>query len=200
MKLLVTASLLGSWHWYLDSWEDGEVKAKADFLNTLEREPIPDNEAMAEGRRFEDAVHSACIGSYQDEDEDYNRCVHEIADYVKGGQWQVKAMKDITIGSQDFLAYGRLDILKGPWISDIKYSHTFEAGKYRDSPQTKMYLSVVDGPIGMRYLISDGHHVFVDEYRRDDIDPIENEITEFWSWLDMFPEFREIYLNKWQSY
>jgi len=200
MRLLITASLLGSWHWYLDAWEGGEVKAMSDFLDTLARKPIPKNEAMENGIRFEDAVHAACDGSFEDSDEDYNRCVHEIADYVRGGQWQVKAMKEVTIDNQDFLLYGRLDVLKGAWIHDIKFTHTFEQGKYLDSPQTKMYLSLIDGPVGMRYDASDGHNVWVDEFRRGDVEPIENEVSEFWSWLDMFPEFKEIYIANWKSF
>jgi hypothetical protein len=215
MRLLITASLLSSWEYYLNSQDEAEDQALTDFLSSLRREPIKDNAAMQGGRAFETRVRmvaepwykpteneEADLRDTRDDgtDERYTACVAEVADMVRGGCWQVKASKPVEIAGQEFMLYGRLDVLRGPWIHDIKFSHTFEAGKYRDAPQTKMYLALIDGPEGIRYDVSDGNNVYVDEYRRRDVEPIENTVADFWSWINAQDEYLSIYLDKWRSY
>lgn len=200
MRYLMTASLLSSWDWYLRSGDEGEADALSDFVRTLKREPIPDNENMAAGRAFEDAVCAESTGApWNNEDEAYSECVREVAEFVRGGCWQVKASEARRIAGQDFLLYGRLDVLKGAWIYDIKYSHTYEAGKYLASPQTMMYPAIVAGPIGIRFLVADGKNVFVDEYRRESIPPVEGMVSDFWNWMQANTDLRALYLANWGS-
>lgn len=201
MKLLITPSLLGSWEYYLNCAEEKEAEAKASFLSTLRREPIPDNEDMANGRKFEDAVYSVCRGFEGTflEGEAYTKCVHEVASYVRGGAWQVKTYKDMTIDGQEFLVYGRIDVLRGPWVYDIKYSHTFDIGKYQDAPQTKIYLDLEEKTIGMRYLVCNGSSVAVDEYRRDSVKSAYSLIATFWRWIKHYPEMNELFVKNWEA-
>jgi len=199
VSLLITASLLNSWEWYLNSWDEGEDAARLDFEATLRREPIPDNEAMAAGRAFEDAVTALCSEGIEPSDDSYGDCVREVAEYVRGKIFQYKASRPVLIDGVDFLLYGRMDAFGGAWIDDIKFGKSFEVGKYRDSPQTKMYLDLEPGPMGMRYLYSDGSAVYIDEYRRESVESIIPTVREFWGWLGNFPEYLATYRDKWES-
>jgi hypothetical protein len=200
MSLLITASLLNSWDWYLKSSDDRSDAALAELVTTLKREPIPDNEAMMAGRAFEDAVTSFCTNGIEPPDDSFGDCVREVAEYCRGRIFQFKSSKPATIAGEEYLLYGRIDVFGGPWIDDIKFGQNFDVGKYRDSAQTKMYLELEDGPIGMRYLFSDGSSVWIDEYRREDIGSIIPVVREFRSWIRAFPEYESIYIDKWQSY
>jgi hypothetical protein len=211
MRLLITASLLNSWQWYLNSPEPN----LDEFKTALRRERGADNKAMQDGRAFETRVRLAC-GDYEPNEreiadleatcpdgneltDEYVSTVDEIAGIVSGGAWQVAVSKDVEVSGQDFLLYGRLDVLKGPWVFDIKFSHAFEIGKYRDSPQTKMYLSLVQEVIGMRYLVSTGKTVAEDYYLRENVEPIENDVRDFWNWLEGRKELLDLYVANWKA-
>ena len=48
-RYLMTQSLLSSWGYMFSCWEDGQEQAKEDFIRTLNREPTPTTDAMADG-------------------------------------------------------------------------------------------------------------------------------------------------------
>lgn len=212
--LLVTASLLGSWRYAFDAWEEREEEAMEELEKTIRREPLADNEKMKAGRVFENRVR---IETTQDRswltesdikdllespdpmEGDYLACVQDVAAEVRGGTWQVKLSREEVIAGQPFLLYGRLDVLKGPEVIDLKFSRSFEVGKYRDAPQTKMYLYLAEKCVRMRYLISDGRETYEDVYYRNDVDPIQAEVAQFWAWLNTKPELLATYIEKWQS-
>jgi len=212
--LLITASLLGSWRYAFEAWEDREAEALEELAKTIRREPLTDNEAMKAGRVFENRVR---IETTQDRswltesdikdllespdpmEGDYLACVQDVAAEVRGGTWQVKLSRVEVIAGQQFLLYGRLDVLKGPEVIDLKFTRSFEVGKYRDAPQTKMYLYLAEKCLRMRYLISDGRETYEDVYNRADVAPIQSEVAEFWSWLQTKPELLATYIEKWQS-
>jgi hypothetical protein len=195
----VTPSLLGSWEWYLNAEGDWEDSAEADFLASLRREKSPPTKAMQDGIDFENRVEAVCMGKPMTflEGEDYERCVREVADMVVGGTWQVNTAKTIAVNGATFFLHGRMDVLRGPWIYDLKFSKSFDIGKYRDAPQTLAYLSCEPGPLGIRYIVSDGLRVFVDEYRREVVEPVETLLGQFWDWMQGHPKFMAPYLEKW---
>lgn len=208
--LLVTASLLSSWLWYL---QDESDNAKESFLTVLRREQTPDNPAMKSGRAFETRVRFLTESNYQfterdvadvaetadDVDDDYNECVKEVADIVSGGAWQASSSIIVNIGGVEFCLYGRRDVLKGAWVYDLKFTKTFEIGKYLDSPQTEMYIRLTPEVLGMKYLACDGKTVYEDSYLREDVGLIDTTVQNFWNWLGQNPEMKEIYCEKWQS-
>jgi len=211
MKFLITPSLINSWTWYLDSPEPNLDEFKA----VLRRERTPDNEAMQKGRAFETRVRVAC-GDYEPTEsekadleatcpegneltDEYMNTVDEIADIVRGGAWQVSASKTIQVFGHDIVLYGRMDVLKGPWVFDIKFSHSYEIGKYLHSAQTKMYLALVPEVLGIRYLVSTGKVVAEDYYRRESVEPIENDVRDFLSWLKDRKDLFDLYVQNWQS-
>lgn len=211
MKYLITPSLLNSWAWYLNSPEPNLDEFKA----VLRRERTPDNEAMQNGRAFEARVRMAC-GNYEPTEsekidldatcpegneltDEYVATVEEIADIVRGGTWQVSASKTVKLLDTDFVLYGRTDVLKGPWVFDIKFSHSYEIGKFFKSAQTKIYVELFPGMFGIRYLVSNGKTVAEDYYLRENIEPIENDIRDFWNWLNDRKDLFDLYVQNWQS-
>jgi hypothetical protein len=199
MTYSLTPSLLSSWQYYLDAGEEWEESAESDFIRTLKREKMEPTPAMQDGINFENRVEALCEGKPVTflEGEDYERCVREVADWVRGGTWQVNTSKIIAVDGVSFLFHGRMDILKGPWIYDLKFSKSFDIGKYRDSPQTIGYLACEPGPVGIRYLVCDGSRVFVDEYRREDVGSVDSLVAEFWQWVAALPRFGDLYRKFW---
>lgn len=199
MTLSITPSLLSSWECYLNAEGDREESAESEFLAALRKEKTAPNEAMQAGIDFENRVEAVCMGRAVSflEGEDYERCVREVADMVAGGTWQVNTSKALTVNGVEFWLQGRMDVLKGPWIYDLKFSKSFDVGKYRDAPQTLAYPACEPGPLGIKYLVCDGSRVFEDSYRREDITPVEELLADFWVWMQGHPKFREPYFEKW---
>lgn len=202
-KLLVTSSLLSSWLWLINCYDGFEESAKDEFMKTLSREPFEPNEAMQKGIQLENDI----TAWLQDEghlpnpheSDEYESCIAQIAEKIRGSQLQVKASKDITISGQPFLLYGRVDALRGEWIYDIKYTGKYEVGKYFESPQHKVYFEILDSP-RFAYLVCDGKEVYEEPYLKEDTDSIIPIVEEFWSWLQSFDEYKKVYVDKWKSF
>ena len=105
--LLVTASLLNAWEWFLQDESENAVEV---FAKVLRREPTPDNEAMRDGRAFETRVRLACnkdddswitekeardLSETNDltKDYDYMNCVLELAESLRGAEWNASWSK-----------------------------------------------------------------------------------------------------------
>ena len=198
-KYLITPSLLNSWQFYMNCREDYEEKAKESFLNSLNRVKTPTNEAMQKGINFENHVKKSVEGEkgfIVTEKQEYADCVQEVANVVHGGQWQVKVYKDMVIENIPFFLYGRIDVLKGIYAYDIKFTSNYETGKFLKSYQHPFYLDCIDVPY-FAYLISDGKNVWREDYKKSELNPIENTIRDFVQWLP--EEWQDIYFDKWKS-
>jgi len=208
-KYLITPSLLGSFAWYLS---DESENNREKFLLTLKREKTPTTEAQAKGIRFEDDISLACADKYPyliwmgDEGEDdekrasYDAIVSQVCDIVRGGLWQQSIKKEIKVGNQEFLLYGRTDVIKRDTIYDIKFTSNYELGKFLDSSQHLIYLYCSDLP-NFSYLISDGKEFWREDYHNHA--GIENEIkskiSDFLGYLENDKEAKEMFLTKWES-
>lgn len=80
--------------------------------------------------------------------------------------------------------YGRLDALKAGTIYDIKFSKSYERGKYFGSTQHPTYLRIIPEATEFVYLVSNGVDVWHEEYRRGEVFPIEPTIQNFFYWLE----------------
>ncbi len=184
-RLLITPTLLNSWQRIWDAplsvrereadtvcIEDrrGEAaeKAKQEFLATLRREPIPDNEFMAEGRRFEQACYDGET---------------EFSPIIEGGQFQAVGSRETLIAGQPYLLYGRLDVLKGGVIYDIKRVVRYSPGKYRTSHQHGIYLALFPEAKRFEYLIWDGAKAHVEAYLPCECRDEMAAIADFARWL-----------------
>lgn len=211
--LLITPSLLDSWDWYMQNDSD---TARDEFIGVMKRERSPDNDAMMHGRAFETRVRMACDTSHVDwmtdsdkrdleltgnkcNDDEYLSCIFELANHIRNGVWQVALSKVENIDGVNFVKYGRVDVINYG-IIDIKYSQTFESGKYLGKAQTKMYLDLAPQAPWMQYTVCDGKVIYYgDKFLREDVAPINEDIRNFWSWLQCDNELYTLYLNNWQS-
>ena len=189
MRFLMTQSLLALWKYqwsdferYGERAEEFQEKAENDFLSALRREPIPTNEAMRKGIDFERLVTDICFDK-GDSSNDWYEAAREVAGDVKGGRFQLAAAKEVSVLGIDFLLYGKLDCLKAGVISDIKFSGSYSAGKFFDSPQHPMYMELVPEAREFTYIVSNGSKVWRETYRRDECCPVLSIIGEFVDYL-----------------
>ena len=192
-KFLITQSLLGAWGW-LYKTENGY----ADFMKTLRREPVPPNSAMLDGRQFENMVTAYCEGSPPKAGHKWEAGIRGVGDLVRGGAFQVKLSKNAVIDNVEVVLYGILDVLKCGTIWDIKFSKTYHAGKYLDSPQHPMYFALCPEAREFTYVISNGRDVCREGYFPADTPPIEEEIRRFMQFLDRY-DLVDTYCENWRS-
>ena len=185
-SLLLTQTLINSWLYLYQV--DGEYYEKCyqDFLKTLKRIPLEDNEIFARGREFEQQVIS---GEYK-----------EIYDIIKGGSYQVSKKKELVVDNLDFTVYGIADFIKNGVIYDTKRVNNYELQKYQYSSQHLIYLYLFDDCYEFTYLIVDNSDTTYEEtYKRNDLTmSIETLIHNFISFLKENNLFN-IYLENWKG-
>ena len=187
IKYLITPTLLNSFQYYIQDEYKSPADSRADFLKTLSRERFEPNEAMQKGIDFENEIKTIADKFIELKIEDYEAKsnLFKIADIVKGGLWQQTCKKDLTIGNQEFLLYGKCDVVKRNTIYDIKYTSNYEVGKFLDSAQHLIYLYCLDLP-KFQYLVSDGEEYWVEDYYNHAgiEDEIKSKINDFLSYLE----------------
>ena len=201
-KYLITPTLLNSFQYYIQDEYKSPADSRADFLKTLSRERFEPNEAMQKGIDFENEIKTIADKFIELKIEDYEAKsnLFKIADIVKGGLWQQTCKKDLTIGNQEFLLYGKCDVVKRNTIYDIKYTSNYEVGKFLDSAQHLIYLYCLDLP-KFQYLVSDGEEYWVEDYYNHAgiEDEIKSKINDFLSYLENDKEAKEMFFTKWGS-
>lgn len=225
-KYLITPTLLNSFQYYIEDEYKSPADSRADFLKTLSRERFEPNEAMQKGIKFEQDIEDYCNGEFElsykiistiggtcgslsedmdawEEDVkifdvDYNQCVIRYGKIVKGGLWQQTCKKDLRVNNQDFLLYGRVDVLKRDTIYDIKFTSNYELDKYLNSSQHLIYLYCLGLP-KFQYLISDGKDYWIDDYHNHaGIEgEIKSKISDFMAYLENDKEAKEMFLTRW---
>lgn len=220
-RYLLTHSLLSSWLHAIkeDPYEDATTERDnyAEFLDVLNRVQTPPTEAMQNGNEFEKLVTDIATGRFVPEfetDGTVNRKTGEVmghdkyprwydaaskvAEIVRGGQFQVKAKKPVTVNGTDFLLYGRLDVLKAGDIDDIKFTKNYYRGKYFSSTQHPMYMELVPEARRFNYLVSNGTDVWTEAYTREETPDIYPIISDFVDWITE-QGLLSIYMEKWEA-
>ena len=186
-QYLITHSLLSSWLYMLkgNPFEDAttERDPMAEFLQVLRREPTETTEAMQNGIDFENLVTDILAG-HGDRSSRWWDAAAKIADELCGARLQYKCSTKLQIGDRAVVLYGRLDALKAGTIYDIKFSKSYERGKYFGSTQHPTYLRIIPEATEFVYLVSNGVDVWHEEYRRGEVFPIEPTIQNFFYWLE----------------
>ena len=219
-RWMVTHSLLSSWLYAMrdNPYGDAETEPEdplAEFKQVLNREPTETTDAMQNGIDFENLVTAITEGEtaygmipvdpeYPElgmmpmdiTDHVWYPSAKKIADIVGGGQLQLGCYKTVQIRGMDIFLYGRLDALKAGSIYDIKFSKSYDRGKYIDSTQHMMYLELVPTAYQFSYLISNGNDVWSETYRRDETKSIIPIITDFLDWLNSVG-LMDTYKTKW---
>lgn len=195
MRYLLTHSLLSSWLYAMKDMGDRDTYQ--EFLQVLRREPTPRTEAMQKGVDFEDLVTAITLGK-GDEASPWYPAARKVAGIVQGGILQCKASRPIEVDGVPLLLYGRLDCLKAGVIDDIKYSTSYDRGKYLGSTQHPTYFELVPEAETFRYLISNGTEVWTETYRRDETPSIYPTISQFLTFLNDMG-LMDIYRKGWES-
>ena len=197
---LITPSLLNAWAYIWESAENvresesesvsledkqSEARAKAfvEFMRTLNRVPSEPNEFMKRGIEFEEACY---------------RGETVISPIIKGGTFQIVGTKRVRVVGMSFLMYGRLDVLKGGRIYDIKRVSRYSPGKYKRSYQHGFYMELFPKAYEFDYLAYDGNALHVETYYPDQCEPIAKAIAQFMRWLKA-NNLLGIYKEKWKS-
>lgn len=198
-RYLMTHSLLSSWLYAMKEspYEDATTERDpyAEFLTTLRRERTETTEAMQKGIDFEDLVTEIVNGGGNPEHRWYNAAA-KAAQRVRGGVLQYRARREIQTGGLTLVLYGRLDCLKAGEIIDIKFSGSYDVGKYFDSTQHPTYFELVPEARDFTYLVSNGSAVWPETYRREESPSIFPTISDFLDWLRTMG-LMELYQEKW---
>lgn len=198
-RYLMTHSLLSSWLYAMkeNPYEDASTERDpyAEFLQVLRREPTPTTEAMQKGIDFEYLVTDIVNGAGDTQNRWYD-AAQKVAGYVRGGILQYKARRIITVRDTELVLYGRLDCLKAGDIKDIKFSSSYDRGKYFSSTQHPTYFEIVPEAKSFTYLVSNGSEVWTERYYREETPSIIPTISDFLEWLDAL-ELAPLYKEKW---
>jgi hypothetical protein len=188
---LVTPTLINSFEFYRSYEGEDEAGKRQEFLNTLKRERFEPNEAMKKGIAFEAAIENYCTTG------EGEGVVKEIGDIVNGGLWQEAVSKPFG----DYLLYGKTDVIKADTIYDIKYTSSYDLGKFQNSIQHRIYL-FCSGLPKFSYLISSGQEWWKEDYNNHSAiqHEINEKLKEFSSYLERDAEAGDLYYSKWESY
>jgi len=201
-KYLITPTLINSYQYYIEDEFKSPADSRADFLKTLSKEKFEPNQAMQKGIDFENDIKAKCDNILLDKKEniDYEVICNDIATIVKDGLWQETCKKELKIGNQEFLLYGKMDVIKRDTIYDIKYTSNYELGKFLGSAQHLIYLYCTGLP-KFKYLISNGKDFWIEDYFNNvNIEnKIKNKINDFLSYLENDSEAKNLFETKWRS-
>jgi len=202
LAFLITHSLLSAWSFLLkeNPYETAESTANPmeDFMRVLRREPTDTTEAMQNGIDFENDV-TAIVQGRSANNEKWQDAAAKVAQIIQGGRLQHVAKETVTVGGTPYLLYGRLDALKGGTIYDIKFSRSYDRGKFFTSTQHPAYLELVPEANDFVYLVSNGTDVWTEHYTREETRSILPTIQSFADWLDgqgLTPVYRQYWLAK----
>ena len=218
-RYLMTHSLLSSWLYSMASnpYEDMTTKRDpmAEFMSTLNREQTKPSGKMLNGITFENLVTAILrnVAEFdycemnektkeirqfhiQTADHKWYDAAAKVAQTGSGGALQYRANKTIVVGGLTLVLYGRLDCLKAGDIKDIKFSSSYDRGKYFSSTQHPTYFEIVPEAKTFTYLVSNGSEVWTERYYREETPSIIPTISDFLEWLDAL-ELAPLYKKKW---
>lgn len=97
---------------------------------------------MQNGIKFEDMV-TDIINGRADPNDPWYAAAEKVARRCAGGVLQYKAKKIVEVGGMSLLLYGRLDCLKAGEIIDIKFTKSYDTGKFFSSTQHPTYFELI---------------------------------------------------------
>ena len=203
-RYLMTHSLLSSWLYAMRENPYGDMTTEPedpleDFKLVLNRQPTPTNEAMQNGIDFEDMVTNILHGMYPPETDRWTAAAKEVACIIHPeALLQYKVSREIVVDGMALVLYGRLDALHAGTIYDIKFSKSYDRGKYFDSTQHPTYMELLPTAERFMYVVSNGSEVWTETYRHDETRSIIPVISDFLGWLNA-NDFIDTYKDKWKS-
>jgi hypothetical protein len=198
-KYLITPTLINAYQYYINDEFKSPADSRADFLKTLSREKFEPNEAMQKGIDFEEEIFTQCsLEKEVGKKLTSNPICDAIVKIVKGGIWQQTCKKDLQVGNQEFLVYGKIDVVKQDTVYDIKFTSNYELGKFLNSAQHLIYLYCTGLP-KFQYLISDGKDYWIEDYynHANIENEIKSKISDLLGYLENDMEAKKLFETKW---
>lgn len=177
MLMRVSPSLINSLTYALTCDDDKREAAMQSFMAALRREPRPTTAAQKSGMEFERQVNEYVLTG--DNELPADSIARIFGQRLRGASLQVTCTKTIRAGGDDYYLKGVLDALRAGIISDIKYTTSYEYGKFADSAQHPAYMELVPEAMRFDYLVTDGKYAYLEQYRRGDFAPIHDHVAEF---------------------
>jgi len=206
--LLITPSILDSFKWLKEcppSWHD---KAKTDLLNALKRVYSPMNPATQRGVAFEKAICSSFGNSREEFIAQFGEVSAPFYDKCKGALQQVTYRKNITVNGEDFLLYGKADIVHPDRIIDIKTTASWKGPYgYTSKNQHHVYIAA-SGITTFEYLVAvfEKDATSLRPMTVESVDAsgsvesslihVTKSIVDFMEYLKSAPEFEDAYRHK----
>lgn len=197
---LITPTLLENYHWYMK-----DVMSRQDFLDSLAKVKKEPTDLMKKGIEFENSVRKYCE-HFLDRNlsdlvyrEEYPTYI-KIARIVSKGLWQVPCKKELQVEGENYLLYGRCDVIKDDTIFDIKYTENYYIGKYFSSSQWRIYLYCMEMQ-KFTYLASNGKEWWAEDYSANPHleDDIKEKIWLFREGLKYDEKAEKLYLENWRA-
>lgn len=198
-KLLITTSILNSWRYLFtvdEQWYDGSFE---DFKRALRREPWEGNQYTKAGLDFEDLAMEGKVPG--------------ISEIIENGSFQYRATKDKVVDGQEFLMYGRIDVLKNGEIIDIKLKNNiskYNVGEYLEGVQHHFYMEMIPEAKRFRYLIGNKNSkakiaetgleytIREESIEREECVDMSSVIRQFINWLKA-NDLYDVYVEHWQT-
>lgn len=177
MLLKISPSLIDSLNYALTCDDDKREAAMDSFMAYLRREPRPTTAAQKSGIEFENMVNRYVLSGGQAMPE--NSIARVFGQRLLGASLQVTCTKNIEAGGERYFLKGVLDALRAGIIYDIKYTTSYEYGKFVDSAQHPAYMELLPDAFKFVYYITDGKYAYAEPYRRGDFAPIHDHIAQF---------------------
>lgn len=213
MSRLITPSLFSSIKWFKDAPYTWQEKAETDLTNTLSRiwTDLDPNGPAQRGIDFENHVYRLL-----EKGTAYNKInasphFFKVMDACKGGVFQKKAKKYLTIDGEEYCIYSKLDVWFPKSIIDIKTTgaRKYKSGKYLKTTQHRIYCYTCD-ITNFQYVIALFNEdntiadVVFENYKSQGIDKEEEYIIELikdlLDFMDNYPSFKEMWLEKYSLY
>jgi len=214
-KFLVTPSLLSSYNWYISEFNN-KPESRQEWLDRLGKIRNPMSEPAQKGIDFEDKVRKECkrfedgslVGYFlmkedaKDKEKLYNWCSLDIAHKVQGGYWQEKLTKTIEFQGNQYVLYGKSDVIKENTIYDIKTTKKYEVGKFINNPQHAFYCYCAGIP-NFKYLVTDFKEVYEESYsnmtQETCLEYIKSYLGKFLAYLEIDSECYDLFKKFWKS-
>lgn len=222
MSRLITPSIIGAveWlkaapdHWNEEKQVNWKAQARIDLENQLGRVPWSEADSkkpsLLLGHKFEDTVRAYAQKEQVDGGSDHFRW---FVEKCKGGQWQRKTKRIITLSGVEYCLYGKIDVWFPDRIVDLKTTRRFKGSEsYLSSFQHTMYC-FCENIMDFEYLIAEfedkdenprilEHHE-VRYHAKDRVtlrEKVERTVEAFAEFIGSDPKLFELYTTKFSLY
>jgi len=140
-----------------DYYQKGYIE-KAEFLNRINRVPLPPTESQARGSSFEEAV----IKGVNEESFD-TEIISKVRALLPRPMLKTQVYCEYQL--ENVLLYGYIDVIGKTLAVDIKTTNSYQPGRFANSHQN-FYLPALrsKGIRTLRYVITDFQDVYQENY------------------------------------